>query len=261
MTAPPDWRRIADWKHTVVLVEHAELPEGSAAGRDWAVLREHLREHAPSLAEAVERFGFVRVGTDAVADLHSAGIHTVEVGYRSGVDVLSYVEAGPIRQGEAHLDAIGIAVAVDEEEAPVDDVIDALLRIHSEGVLTEAAVLLAVALPRLGRLGRGGEAPVDFGKLDPSLLPEVTASFVDRVASALTDERSRPPTGVWPDLTVAQRRTYQKQGAVMVLLGLIVMGLGATWMPVLLAVGAPILVLGTTVVALHEAVLRQQQRS
>lgn len=248
----PGWRRIADWKDSVVLVEHSALPPGSRAERDWIALRDRLRDRAPALAGAVERLGFVRVEADDVAELHAAGVHTVEVGYHRGVDFLSYAEDGPGGRAEVELEAIAIAAAVDEEDAPVDDVVDALLRIHSEGLVTEAAVLLAAALPGLGE---DGEVP----ELDPSTLPAVTEPFVDRVAEALAAERSRPPTGVWPDLTVAQRRAGQKQGAVMILVGLAVMGIGALWTPMMVALGAPILVLGAVVIAVHEAALRQRR--
>jgi hypothetical protein len=265
METSPSWRRLSDWKHQIYLVDRADLSTAFLREHGLADPVEALRARFPAVAEALETTRFVRFEEELEGALATAGIGTCEVGYHRGVDVLSYVDhpAGGRKaggRGDHQLDAAELAAELDEETYPIEDMVDALLRIHSGGTLTERAVLLAAVVPVLGPVDAVVEDESALRDCDPSTLPEVSKAFIQRVKRFLSKRKPKPPTGVWPDLTIAQRRGGQKQGAAMCALGLVGSAVGALYAPMLIAISVPIAVLGAIVVILHEAALRRSAR-
>ncbi len=236
----------------------ADVDDAFLESRGLAHPVEALRARSPDMAVALERTRHVRVDEDLVAPLHAAGVPTIEIGYHRGVEGLSYADRGPLGDGETHVNLAELVGDLDEDELSIEDAVDALLRIHSEGLLTEGAVLVAAVVPTLGGQKQPADESMELEGLDPAELPDVDEAVVDRVAALMSERQDPAPTGVWPDLTVEQRRGYQKQAAVAGMVGLGLVGAGVVAVPMLAVIGAPVLALAGIVFVIHEAVIRQQ---
>lgn len=252
------WRRLADWKNEVHLVDLADVDDAFLESRGLTHPVGALLARWPDMAAALERTRHVRVDEELVAALHAAGVPTIEIGYHRGAEGLSYADRGPGGEGETHVDLAELVGDLDEHELSIDDAVDAVLRIYSEGLLTEKAVLVAAVVPTLGGTSQPADESVGLEHLDPAELPEVDEAVVDRVAALMSVRQDATPTGVRPDLTVEQRRGYQKQAAVAGVVGLGLVAASFFAMPMLAVLGAPVLALAAIVFVVHEAVIRQQ---
>lgn len=253
MPDPTPWRRLSDWKHEVQLVHLDDLPPALLAAEGLPDPVAQL-EALPHLAAALASTGFVRVDDEALATrLRDAGVPTSEVAYHRGVDGLGYASDG----GRTEIDVAQLAPLLDDDDDEAwSEVVDAVLRVLSEGLLTEAAVLLAAELPPLGH----PLTPDDterLGALDPDTLPRAPDDLLDRVADALPRLETSSVPGPLPDLTPDQRRAYQRQALGVGLLALVGTGVGLAVAPMLCVLTAPVLVLCGVVWAIHWAILRQ----
>lgn len=240
MSTPP-WRRLADWKREVTLVHRGDLDAPLLARLG---LVDPVERVDPALAAALEASGWLRAGPVAARALRQAGVPTWTVGYHRGSDGLLVAEDGPGGHAERQVEAAALA----DEHDDLDDVVDALVRILSEGALSEAAVLLAAAAPALGE-----DADVEPGG-DPADLPAASDALVDAVAARLAAYRPPRPGS---DLSPAQRRAYQRQAALLGAVGLALVGAGLAFAPMLAALASPLVVLAAVILLLHEVALRQ----
>lgn len=234
----PPWRRLSDWKTQVHLVHRDDLNAELLDALELVDPVERLRATHPVWAQALMDGGHLRVLPETAKALNQAGVPTSTVGYHRGVDQLSLGQDGPGGGPPTHVDAALIWGELPDDDP--DDVVDALLRLHTEGLLTEAGVLVATASPALDH----GAVPLDLPDLDPGALPELDPALLDRVAAALAT-----PATPGPD---APRRVHRLSA-----LGLTAAGLaltaGGLWVEWLAVVGAPVLALGGVVLAVQVA--------
>ncbi len=255
------WRRVSDWKTSVTLVRFAEVPPAFMQERELVPPAERAREDAPRLTALLEETGFVRIGGALAKELERAGVTTWTVGYHRGSDGLEF-RLGSDGRG-VDMGALVSTMLDDKDDDEAfdrlrDDAVDAVLRLLSEGELTERAVLLATLFPPLTH---------DDVELDPELaaleaeggagLPSVSGDFVDLVARAFARLESTPRKPPGPILTADQRRRYIRQATVLGGATTIVTVVTLVWTPWVAVFAAPILVLSATVIAIHALALRQ----
>lgn len=248
----PSWRRVADWKRTITLVhlDDVALPAG------WATPADRLEERFPRLATAVAASRFARVEAPEAKALRARGVPLYEVGYHRGSSGFLLADEHGGQRETVDLDAGALAAGVfpAEDDDAFDDVVDALLRIHTEGLLTERAVILAAAAPALGP-----SAPLTADELteaelaealDPADLPHAPDATVDAVAAAL----ARPPD---PDpMRPEVRRAYMRKAGGIGALALAVGLVGLVTTPVLTVLAGPVVVLCAFIVTVHALALR-----
>lgn len=271
MTRTP-WRRLSDWKRTVRLVDLADVDE-FAQVHGLVRPEQRLRERGSTrLAELLATTRLVRVDASLATKLRDAGVWTYEVGYHRVSDGLMFAEETRFGREQRDVD-MGLVVAEllgedaddDEYDNVSADAVDALLRIFSEGLVTERAVLVAVAVPPLAEGSDHDDSDQEleleaYESLDPDELPDVSDSFVERVAAAFAATDDSPRVAVGPDLSPEARRSHQKKAAGVGFAALVAGVAGLVWAPMIAALVSPIIVLCLVVIALHEMVLRQDAR-
>ena len=243
------WRRLSDWKASVVLVHRDELSDVAMAEHGWTHPVERVRATHPELAEALSDSGFVRVSAEAGALLNTAGVFTTEVGYHRGSDGLELVDRGA--DGE-EADGICVTELGLGEEHEISDVVDAVLRVWTEDLISERTVLLAAAAPALDDVDFD---PEHLDVPDLAHLPHASEALLDAVATALQQHRPFVPG---PLLTPSERRAYQRQVAMFGALAAVATLWGLVAAPMLLVLSVPALALCSVIYAIHWAVLRQE---
>lgn len=251
------WRRVADWKQTITLVELLDLPISRLVTPEA-----QLRDRFPRLAALVAETKLARVEPALAKRLQAAGATTYDVGYHRGSDGLMFAEVVRGQRSERQVDVNALDLGDlsgdtdDEADDLADDRVDALLRIFSEGRITERAVILAFHAPP----ATDAPAPLDEAALSaidalaPAALPAVSEPFVARVAAALAVVK---PPQLGPALPPERRRSYIRQaGVVGAIAGVAGIG-GSLWAPVVGVLAAPVVVLCGAVIALHAVALRQ----
>ena len=244
------WRRLSDWKTSIVLVHRDELPDALLAEHGWTDPVERLEPTHPELAQALAEASFVRVSPEAGALLNAAGVTTTEVGYYRSSDGLELVDRGP---GGVQADGICVTELGIDESHELSDVVDALLQIWTEQLLSERAVLLAAAAPALD------DGEVDLSELDAldlTALPHADDALLDVVADALAVHRPFVPG---PLLTADERRAYQRQVLLFGALAATATVIGLIAAPMLVVISVPALVLCAVIYAIHWTVLRQER--
>lgn len=248
----PSWRRVADWKRTITLVHlgDLDLPAG------WATPADRLGDRFPRLAAAVTAARFARVEEPGARVLRSRGVPLYEVGSHRGSSGFFLADDAGGERDTVDLDAGALAAGIfpADDDAAFDDVVDALLRIHTEGLLTERAVILAAAAPALGpaapltadELAEAGIAEA----LDPADLPHAPDATVDAVAAALAS----PPA---PDpMPPEVRRAYIRKAGGIGVLAVVVGLVGLATSPLLTVFASPVVVLCALLVTIHALALR-----
>ena len=134
-----------------------------------------------------------------------------------------------------------------------------MLRVLSEGELTERAVLVAALLPPLSA------GPVE---LDTELaeherdagagLPEVSNAVVEQVASALAELSSMPRQPPGPQLTPEARRGYIRQSSIVGGIATVLSMISLHWTPWIAVFASPVIVICLTAIAIHALALRQR---
>lgn len=242
------WRRLSDRKTQVLLVHRDDLSDALLDTLELVDPVARLQATHPEWAQALTEGGHVRVLPETAKALNQAGVPTWTVGYHRGVDQLSIGQDGPGGGPPTHVDAARVWGELPDDDP--DDVVDALVRLHTEGLLTEAAVLVAAAAPALGP----APSPADLDDLDPAALPKPDAALLDRVAQALATPSPAP--GPAPE----QRAKHMWQALAITAAGG-ALALGGLWVEWLVVVGVPLLVLGGVILAIHGAAIWQAGRS
>jgi len=262
------WRRVSDWKQAIVLVDLADVEPAILAALDLVRPEGRLRARFPGLARLVASTRFVQVDRPLAKRLHEAGVSTYEVGYHRVSDGLFFAEES--RDGRRTRD-VDIARLVgelvgdrDDDDAwsrTSDDAVDAALRVISDGLLTERAVIVAAVVPSLSARGDDEEESLsDYETLGSSELPDVAPELVDRVATALSAIAASPRSLHGPALLPEARRAYQRKAAVVAVAALAVALLGWAYAPWLAVFALPVLVLCGIVIAIHAFALRAPNR-
>lgn len=214
-----------------------------------------LRERFPRLASLVASTKVARVEHALAKRLRAAGAVTYEVGYRGKTEELTFVRIERGRRYEEHVDmnSLDLGDSPEEElETVVEDRVDAVLRILSQGLVTERAVILAFHAPPLTdaprRLDVRALSAVEA--LDPTLLPDAPEPFVHRVKEALA--------AVAPSFTPEQLRTYIRNASVVGAIASLI-GLGGwLWVhPFIAGITAPVIVICLIVASMYALELRQ----
>lgn len=272
MSAESPWRRVSDWKVSVRLVDVTDVDAPFLAEHGLVLPAERLRARFPKLAELVESTRFARVDDALAKALHAAGVSTFVVGYHRGSDGMLFADETATDRRERDLD-MGALVALldaaeerdDEDDEAHDgrrnDAVDAVLRILSEGVLTERAVIVAAAIPSLSKDDESDAMPEPLARIegfDPALLPDVAPDLQERVAAALVELESTPRAMPGQQLSREARRAYQKKAAVVGLAGLVAALIGWLYAPMVTVFAVPVVVLAATVIVLHEVALRRK---
>ncbi len=245
------WRRIADWtKCSVTLVELREI---SSLG--LVTPEAQLRERFPRLASWVAATKVARLEGSMKRRLRDAGVVIYEVEYRSKSEELTFVrnERGRRQVKSVDINALDLGDIDDGSEDVVFDCVDGLLRVFSDGLVTERAVILALAAPPLAdRPRRLRDAKYErLEALDPALLPDVEESFVQRVREALT-------IALMPSYTTEQLRAYIRNALVVGALASAVALGGWLWVhPVIAALAAPVILVCSIVASMYALELRQ----
>lgn len=262
------WRRVSDWKTSIEVVLLEDLDPAFLAARGLEHPVERLRPDYPRLAELLQQLRFVRVEPQLAADVRGAGFVTTVVGYHRGADGLSYRERGPHEDATEDVDMaelVGRMSGVGDDDARYDecseDAVDAVLRMFSEDLLTEAALIVAAVVPPLsGSTWTSEQRSVleAHEAIDRDTLPDVDEAFVERVVDAFAQTKASPPGPIGvPPLSLTQRRTYQRQCAVVGAVAILLAVLASPFTPWVAVAATPLVVLCLVVVALHEAVIRQ----
>jgi hypothetical protein len=157
-------RGIAQWERELSFVPRASMTPGLASALRATLADEQVApKRFPTVKKAVEVSPLLALGGNLVEDVRAQGVrvHTVGVDRVSG-DFFYFEEGGgqdPLRvQGnlvEMLSPTIGSSSTNAEIAAGLDGLLDRLLRSLSGGVVSELAVELADALPRLSRDGTG----------------------------------------------------------------------------------------------------------
>src|ERR1700722_6253442 len=153
-------RGIAQWERELSFVPRASMTPGLASALRATLADEQVApKRFPPAEKAVEVSPLLALAGNLVEDVRAQGVrvHTVGVDRVSG-DFFYFEEGGgrdPLRvQGtlvETLSPPIGSSSTNAEIAAGLDGLLDRLLRSLSGGVVTELAVALADALPRLPR--------------------------------------------------------------------------------------------------------------
>jgi hypothetical protein len=159
-------RGIAQWERELSFVARAEMTPGFASALRATLADEQIApKRFPMGKRAVDASPLLALSGNLVEDARAQGVrvHTVGVDRVSG-DFYYFEEGGrrdALRvQGnlvEMLAPSIGSSSTNDELSAALDGLIDRLLLSLSEGAVSELAVELADALPRLSRDGTGLE--------------------------------------------------------------------------------------------------------
>ncbi len=261
-----EWRRVCDWKQTVLLVDLAEVTPEFLDLQGLVKPEERLGARFPRLARLVASTRYVRVERALARLLHQAGVATFEVGYHRGSDGLSFAEASRFPRQSKDVDMAALVGCLTSDETDEDeydrlraDAVDAVLRILSEGLLTERAVIVAALAPPLSSSTASGEAESswqDFEALDARTLPDVEPEFVERVAAALSEIEARPRMPPNPALSPDVRRAYQRKALVMGLVALAAGLIGMMVAPVVAVFSVPVLAVCSIIVAIHAMALK-----
>ncbi|MGC4086412.1 MAG: hypothetical protein QM756_00665 [Polyangiaceae bacterium] len=254
------WRRVSDWKQTITLVELQGLPIDGLVTPE-----EQLRERFPRLASWIAKTELARVEPDLADRLRAAGATTYDVGYHRVSDGLLFAEVARGGRDEVQVDVnsldLGDLDDFSDEVADTvsNDRVDALLRILSEGRVTERAVILAFhAPPLMSTPGPLDEAELSaIEALDPALLPDVSDEFVLRVSAALA--ATKPPQ-LGPSLTPEQRRTHMRKAGAVGSIAAIVGVSGWLWIhPLILVLATPVVVICGVIGSIYAVAIRQER--
>lgn len=252
MPTQPGWRRLADFKQDMVLARIEDLDWEWIREQGWTQPVEALRPRWPRLAGLLEEGGLVRLDPKIVAQIQAERVPTLEVGYFRGNDGLRYAERGPEERFEEQLDVASLAVEVagEDEDAPIEDGVDALLRVLSEELVSERAVLLAALAPSVGPPAPMDEAALDAHEaLDPGALPRASDALVDAFAQALARRRAEPSPGPGPSRE--QRRVYVRKAGAIGAFTVLIVGALLPFHPAIAVIGAPVIVLCAIIIAVH----------
>ena len=262
----PEWRRVSDWKQTIALVDLADVDAKFMEAHGLLPPEETLRPRFPRLARLAATTRFARVEPPIAKLLHEAGIATYEVGYHRGSDGLLFAEESGRGRRSRDVDIARLVERLGDDENDDDaydrlrrDAVDAVLRVLSEGLLTERAAIVAAAVPPLSAQHEGDafeERLAESEGLDPGALPDVTAGLVERVASALSEITASPAPPPGPELPPEVRRAYQRKAAIVGFAALTAALLGLAYAPFVAVLALPVLALCLVIIALHAVALR-----
>lgn len=259
-------RRVADWKQTILVVLMEDLQPSLLEAHGLTPPAARLRPRAPRLAALAEGAQLARVGEESARLLRAEGVTVFEIGYHRGSDALSFTEIGPSWRDAQEVEMGPLLTDLtdgaddDTYDRVREEAVDAVLRILSEGAITERALIVAALTPPLDADAEESEALAELEALDPSRLPEVDPGLVDRVATHLARQLSRgprPPSGA--NLPPEARRAYQRKAAAVGLVALAALALGVRYAPMLAAVSAPVVAVCAIVIAIHALALRQER--
>jgi hypothetical protein len=261
---------VSDWKTTVHLVDVADVDRAFLTEHGLELPADRLRARFPKLAALAASTRFARVDAALAKTLHAAGVATYEVGYHRGSDGMLFADANASGRKARELDmgALGALLAPTDDDEANDrlrsDAVDAVLRILSEGLLTERAVIVAAAVPALSAEDESADMPEPLATVegfDPALLPDdVTPELERRVAAALAELESAPRPVPGPVLAPEARRAYQKKAALVGLGGLVLTLIAKLYVPMLMVLAIPLVVFAAAIIALHESALRASAR-
>ncbi|MBS2031277.1 MAG: hypothetical protein JST54_25485 [Deltaproteobacteria bacterium] len=256
------WRRISDWKIALTLVRVAEVPLALMRDLQLVLPADRIRDVAPRLAELAASTSFARVEPQVAEKLSAAGITLWQVGYHRGSDGMLFA-MGPERRDLEMTRLVALLLDDrDDDEAfdrLRDDAVDAVLRVLSEGEVTERAVLIAALLPPLSAGPAELDAELAEHERDGGAgLPEVSQALVDQVAAALAKLESMPRQPPGPQLSAEARRRYIKQSAIVGGVASVLSLVALHWAPWIAVFASPVIVICLTAIAIHALALRQR---
>ena len=258
------WRRISDWKITYTLVRLADVPAELLRDSQLLLPADRVRAIAPQLAELATNAGFVRVEPTLAKALDKAGVTLWQVGYHRGSDGMFFAMGREQRNLDMSRLVGELLEDRDDDEAfdrLRDDSVDAVLRVLSEGELTERAVLLAALLPPLASGGVELDAGLAEHERDGGAgLPDVSQQLVDQVAAAMAKLASTPRQPPGPQLTPEARRRYIKQCSLVGAIAIVGTVVAYPWFPWVAVFAAPVIVICLMAITLHAMVLRNAAR-
>jgi hypothetical protein len=268
VASPATWRRVSDWNDTITLVDMADVDERFLSAHGVVRPEQRLRARFPRLADLAATTGFARVDATVASRLHAAGVPTYDVGYRRASGRLLIADQNKSGRAEHDLDVALASRLLDhggDDDPARSDLVDALLRIYSEGLLTERAVIVADLAPPLAAgesRAEDGDGLEPFEALVATGLPDVSSDFVDRVASALAASESWPRAATQPPAVPTLRRAHRVKALVVGLVALVVALVGIRFAPVLAVVALPVVLLCGVIIVVQTVVpvLRRQPR-
>jgi len=257
---------VSDWKQTVTLVDLADVEPAFLDAHGLVRPAERLRPRSRLLAEVAATTRFARVDRALAKLLHQAGVATYDVGYHRGSDGLLFADENRHGRHSRNVDIAGLLSRLladggddDAYDGLRSDAVDAVLRVLSEGLLTERAVIVAASVPPLSARDESDkieDTSGDYEGLQAGPLPDVAPEIVERVASALSEVAASPPPG--PHLPAEARRAVQRKAGAVGLVGLAAAMLGLAYAHIIAVIAVPVVVFCTVIVVVHGVALRDQ---